>query len=172
MDNMQRIIKRHNNKIIKKSRNNNNLNNVTCNCKSTTPCPLQNKCMSDNIVYKAEISTLENPTQRKHYIGMSSTAFKMRLANHKSSFNNIRYRHVTSLSNFYWELVENNLTPTVKWSIIRRAQTCRSLDSPCNLCLQEKIAIICFPDKKNLLNKREEMTVRCKHKNKFLLSSL
>ena len=171
MDNIQKIIKKHNDRIIMKDRPKTNAKINECNCKISTSCPLQNKCLTNNIVYMATISTVENPTLEKQYIGSATTEFKVRWANHKTSFNNVRYKNVTSLSKYYWELIGKGLTPTIKWKILRRAQTCRSLDSPCRLCLQEKIAIISFTNRTDLLNKREEVAIRCRHKEKFLLSS-
>ena len=41
----------------------------------------------------------------------------------------------------------------------------------CNLCLNEKLAIIDDPDK-NLLNKRSEVISQCCHRNKFKLVNL
>ena len=115
---------------------------------------------------------MEKPNQIKFYIGISHTKFKIRLANHKSTFNNEKYRFSTSLSKYYWELKDKNLTPNVKWEILRQTQTCRNLDAPCHLCLEERIAINYFEDKHNLLNNKYETTIICKHKSKFLLCNL
>ena len=38
-------------------------------------CPLQDKCMSKDIVYKATVNT-GNTQNTKHYIGMTSNTFK------------------------------------------------------------------------------------------------
>ena len=48
-------------------------------------CPLQNKCMSKDIVYKATVIT-NNTQDTKHYIGMTSNTFKERYRNHIKSF--------------------------------------------------------------------------------------
>ena len=82
MNNFERLIKRHNNKIIRKNTNKSRNNKHECNCNRLTNCPLNNACLKSNIVYQAEISTVENPSNKKYYIGISQTPFKTRLANH------------------------------------------------------------------------------------------
>jgi hypothetical protein len=47
--------------------------------------PLNEKCLTSNVVYKAEITTPHDGTS-KEYIGMTSTEFKVRYINHKKSF--------------------------------------------------------------------------------------
>ena len=42
-------------------------------------------------------------------------------------------------------------------------------DSRCNLCLEEKIQIMIYPDPEKLLNKRCELIARCRHRTKFKL---
>ena len=37
------------------------------------------------------------------------------------------------------------------------------------LCLEEKMAIITYPDQEKLLNERSELISKCRHENKFLL---
>ena len=54
MDKMTNIISSHNKKIINSG---NETNGQTCNCKNKTNCPLDNKCLINKIVYKAEIET-------------------------------------------------------------------------------------------------------------------
>ena len=55
------------------------------NCRNKETCPLQNKCMNKDIVYKATIST-SNTNDTKHYIGMTLSTFKERYRNHLKSF--------------------------------------------------------------------------------------
>ena len=86
MNNVRSIITNHNTRIIRKSRpqviSADNYNYKTN--KSKKAWPLQNKCMSEDIVYKATIST-SNINDTKHYIGMTSSAFKERDRNHIKS---------------------------------------------------------------------------------------
>ena len=58
-----------------------------CNCPNRSMCPLQNKCLTPNIVYKADI-TNNVDHERKVYLGLSETPFKGRYRNHVKDFNN------------------------------------------------------------------------------------
>ena len=68
-----------------------------------------------------------------------------------------------------WGLKDKGLTPDIQWSILKRSSTPKSFDSRCNLCLEEKIHILLFPEPKKLLNKRNELIARCRHRAKFKL---
>ena len=61
------------------------------------------------------------------------------------------------------------LTPNIQWSILKRSNTPKSFDSRCNLCLEEKMNILLFPEPNKLLNKRSDLIVRCRHRAKFKL---
>ena len=50
-----------------------------------TASPLQGQCLNKNIVYQASV-TSKNKTET--YIGLISTDFKTRVANHKQTFKN------------------------------------------------------------------------------------
>ena len=69
----------------------------------------------------------------------------------------------------YWGLKNKGLTPDIQWPILKRSNTPKSFDSRCNLCLEEKIHILLFPEPKKLLNKRSELIARCRHRAKFKL---
>ena len=79
MNNMDQIIKAHNNKITSPSETPDN----PCNCKNKQSCPLNGACQATNIVYKAEVIDNKDPTNKKTYIGISQPTFKERLSNHK-----------------------------------------------------------------------------------------
>ena len=76
MSNVKSIITSHNTRIIRKSQPQ-DISAENCNCRNKHACPLQNKCKSKNIVYKATIPT-GNTQDTKHYIGMTSNTFKER----------------------------------------------------------------------------------------------
>ena len=123
----------------------------------------------DNVVYQAVIYPKENINDKKYYIGVSSTNFKIRYGNHKYSFSHEHQKNQTALSKHYWGLKNKGLTPDIQWSILKRSSTPKSFDSRCNLCLEEKIHILLFPEPKILLNKRNELIARCRHRVKFKL---
>ena len=126
-------------------------------------------CNLDNVVYQAIIYPKEDINDKKYYIGISSTNFKIRYGNHKFSFSHEHQKHQTALSKHYWGLKVKGLTPEILWSILKRSSTPKSFDCRCNLCLEEKIHILLFPEPKTLLNKRNELIARCRHRAKFKL---
>ena len=173
-NNISQIINSHNNELINKFHNqvnNNNINSkkIECNCKSQSDCPMNGLCSLDNVVYQAIIYPKEDISDKKYYIGVSSTNFKIRYGNHKYSFSHEHQKNQTALSKHYWGLKNKGLTPDIQWSILKRSSTPKSFDSRCNLCLEEKIHILLFPEPKILLNKRNELIARCRHRAKFKL---
>ena len=82
MDNVTNIISSNNKNIINSG---NKANGKTCNCRNKSNCPLDNKCLINKIVYKAEIETNNdiNELSNKVYFGISETEFKSRYNNHK-----------------------------------------------------------------------------------------
>ena len=83
LSNMKTIINSHNHKVtnpktITKDR--------TCNCVDKAKCPLSQKCLVNNIIYKT-VSTSTNPHYKeKIYFGTGETMFKLRYSNHQRSF--------------------------------------------------------------------------------------
>ena len=136
-----------------------------CNCRNRNSCPLQNECLTPNIVYKAEISTADT---HKVYFGLCETAFKTRYANHLKSFNNKKYASETELSKYLWELKNQNSDYSLKWSIASKNHSFRNGSTICSLCLEEKLFIM-EADPKDLLNEKSELLSKCRHRNKFLL---
>ena len=57
------------------------------NCKKGAICPVGGKRLNDNIIYQA-IVTEKISKKVETYIGLASTSFKARLANHKASMKN------------------------------------------------------------------------------------
>ena len=174
--NISQIINNHNNEIIRdfqNQANNNNNNNdnkkIECNCKSRSDCPMNGFCNLDNVVYQAIIYPKEDMNDRKSYIGISSTKWKIRYGNHKFSFSHEHLKNQTALSKYYWGLKNKGLTPDIQWSILKRSNTPKSFDSRYNLCLEEKMHILLFPEPSKLLNKRSELIARCRHRAKFKL---
>ena len=84
MSNVKSTITSHNTRIISKSKPQ-DISVDNCNVRNKRTCPLQNNCMSTDIVYKATINT-GNTQYAKHYIDMTSNTFKERYRNHIKSF--------------------------------------------------------------------------------------
>ena len=87
MPNTESAINSHNRKILHPPVNN---QSRTCNCINKTDCPLQEKCLSKNTLYQADISS-EN-FQTKIYYNILETKFKTRHSNHKKSFNHAKQK--------------------------------------------------------------------------------
>ena len=82
MPNMMSIINNHNKKLLHPHTNDKDL---PCNCRNLPDCPLNGKCRTKSIIYKASISGPNSPTQ--HYFGCCETEFKTHFYNHRQSFN-------------------------------------------------------------------------------------
>ena len=135
-----------------------------CNCQRSNPCPLDGKCRTKCIVYKATVTA---PTKSaKIYYGLAETDFKARYRNHTSSFRNENHRHDTELSKYMWTLQEQGLQGEIKWEIVQRSTPYNCGSRRCDLCLSEKLAIA-LTNPNLLLNKRSEMVSSCRHRSKY-----
>lgn len=173
MNSIGKIIKNHNNRIKREMiKQNTDKNARECNCIRPEECVLRNKCLTKEIVYMAKISTKEDPNEEKIYFGISKPEFKARLANHRRSFTNKDKKTDTALSKYYWSLKEKHKTPQITWRLVKTAKVCNSLNSRCNLCLEEKVNIVSYKNKWKLLNSRSEIGVRCIHNKAHTLSNL
>ena len=96
MPNTKTMINSHNHKITNpkaftKQR--------TCNCLYNAKCPLSQKCLINNIIYK-EVSTSTNPCYKgKIYFGTAQTTFRLRYSNHQRMIKFLKYKTDTELSN-------------------------------------------------------------------------
>ena len=142
----------------------------TCKCdqdKEIEQCPVNDDCMTDNVVYCAEVTTRYNT---KSYIGMSGRPFIKRWKEHRG---NIRHPHQkgTKLSKYVHkqkEFGENINIKDIKWSLKAKAIPYTAGKKFCDTCISEKtfIALAC-PD--NILNSRKEIVSKCPHKWNFKL---
>ena len=90
---MEKLVKKHNNNLLRKS----DANQRNYNCHANSTCPLDGKCLSSNIVYSAEV-LIGNNHHGDKYFGICKTEFKTRLGNHKHSFKNRQKEKDTELS--------------------------------------------------------------------------
>ena len=70
-----------------------------CNCRSKESCLLQNKCLTPELVNRADVKNLTND-QKKFYHGVTETPFKERFSNHTQDFKHPKYRNSTELSKY------------------------------------------------------------------------
>ena len=108
MNNIKVIIQKHNkktlNSILNKEKNKTN-DTPTCNCRSKNSCPLNNKCLIKNVIYRA---TVTSNKETMEYIGSTANTFKSRWYNHNHSFNNYK-DNSTELAKYIWVLKNNNI---------------------------------------------------------------
>ena len=88
----------------------------------------------------------------------------------QKSFNYEKYKNSMKLSKKVWDLKEKGQDFKISWKIIDRTQPYRRGSKYCNLCVTEKYHIL-MNKSKNLLNSRSELVSKCRHTNKFMLSS-
>ena len=123
--------------------------------KKKDQCPLDGKCLTQNVVYQATFTT---QTSSDSYKGLARN-FKECYRNHTASFQHQNKTNETELFKHIWTLKDNNKCFTIKW----RIKLCRpysNISHKCNLCLFEKFVIIC---KTSLctLTKRNKLASGC-----------
>ena len=142
--NLQQIIASHNKKLISKA-NKTSETKKLCSCRKGDTCPLDGKCLSENIIYQATITP--NSGKEETYIGLTSNKFKTRLANHKAALKNKNLAKSCKLAEHVGRLRENNNDiKEIKWKILGTAPTYSSISNICSLCIKEKSFIIYNPE--------------------------
>ena len=66
------------------------------NCKKKNICPMENKCLTSNIIYEVTVTNNTNMVE-KIYFGLCETSFKERYHNHTGSF---RLQNVVKIQNY------------------------------------------------------------------------
>ena len=160
-------IKANNRKVLKKATTQETTPLRTCNCRNAESCPLDGNCLQNAVVYRADISPEEGVN--KYYVGLTEQSFKGRWADHNSSLRNIRYKTKSKLSTYVWNKREENTEPNIKWSILKKCTPYRAGAKQCNLCLWEKFFIV--KGDQNMINQKDELLGKCRHRDKFLLSN-
>ena len=164
---MKKTISTHNAKILQQNERD---TEKSCNCRVKNSCPLAGDCQAKNIIYQATVVTAQPNPQTHTYIGLTSTTFKERFANHKKSMKHEKYQTSTSLSQFIWDLKEKDVGFDISWKIIDRAQPFNPITRVCNLCTLEKYYFLYKPNLATI-NKKEEIHGNCLHKKSKLLEN-
>ena len=182
MTNMTQVISKHNHKVIRDSKpapipKPSDL----CNCKAPyLPCPLDNKCLTEGVVYNAKVTatlpppkpTKANPvplptTKEEYYTGITINTAKKRITGHNGNINN-KEQKGTTLSAHIWELKDKGIPHKLDWSILATASGYNPSTKQCRLCLLECWYIL-FQEEKATLNKRLEIFTNCRHKARLTL---
>ena len=164
--NLKAIIQAHNQKILSENTQL-QTEEKKCNCQKNrkNKCPLNGHCVQANVIYQAT-TTERHP---KKYIG-STENFKKRYQSHTFSFRHESNSHATTLSQHIWD---RNLgqEPELKWEILDKAMPYRKGGRYCGLCTTEKIHIMRNMQNPQYLNRRTEISQKCRHRAKFRLKN-
>ena len=138
-----------------------------CNCRRKPECSLEGKCLHENVVYQANVTTT---TTTESYVGLA-THFKERYRNHISSFSHTpKVEMRLNWANTYGPEKMQKKSFHVQWKVLRKCKPYDNVTKKCNLCLQEKFFIICRKDLCTL-NKRNELASSFPHRNRFTLKT-
>ena len=112
----------------------------TCNCLNKVNCPLEQKCLTTNIDYKAKLTSSNQNYQEKVYFRSCETTIKKGISKHKKSFNLNEYKNERELSNEIWRLKHSGHHPKVKWDIVKK---CVSYNTKKTLFTMQKVGNGC-----------------------------
>ena len=121
---MKSFINKHINKILKnhaKQTDTTNNDLRKCYCRRPDDCPTGGKCLTQSVVYQADVTTHDNQ-EKKIYVGVTANEFKDRYRNHMKSFRNEKYSCDTELSKYIWKLKTAKRNFDMKWSLIKRVR--------------------------------------------------
>ena len=160
MNNTKQNIDNHNKHILNSPKHadgttDNTVDNKSCNCRQKNTFPLSGNCLQSSVIYQATVKCNVNNTSEM-YIGLTENNFKTRYRNHTASFCHAKHRNSTKLSKHIWTLKDSNIDHSMSCRIISSCSSYNSSSKRCNLCLKEKLLIICRPDLSSL-NKRNEL---------------
>ena len=167
LPNVGQIIKAHNKRVLKNSQAISH-NERPCNCKRTSECPLQQKCLQKGVIYEAEVTS---ETGTYSYVGLTENHFKTRYNAHQSSFRRENARKSTELSKHIWNLKDSDSAFTIQWKVIDRGHPPSGPTASCDLCTTEKMHILENSKRTDIipLNRRSEIVGKCRHTRKFML---
>ena len=139
--NVGNIIKSHNKKLINARIH----HEQPYNCRKKEGSLLEEKCRTENIIFKCIASTSGHPY--KVYLGTVEGDFKKRYCNHISSFKNEMQMNKTTLAKDVWEQKQrHNVTPTLKWYIVKSVLSYSNITKSCMLCLHKMFEILTYPN--------------------------
>ena len=131
-------------------------------------CPLNGECLTESLVYKATVTTVEEHPKLDTYVGMTGNDFKQRWRIHDTSFNLRHHSTSSKLSEHVWKLKDEGTDYLIEFSILDKAPTFNPQTWVCNLCTLEKFYIIFRPEIASL-NEHNEINKPCIHKSRRLL---
>ena len=180
--NMRALIESHNSKVLSKGET---TLERTCNCQKSRKhlCPLQGKCLTEGLIYRAEVKDEKN-SEPMVYIGQTIRPFKERFNEHKTSFttpkkdgpkNTIKQqleakKTKSELAAHIWALKEAGTPFTTTWHIQKRGHAYKNGSKHCDLCAWEK-TFIAIGKPTTILNSRNEVFYKCRSQRNFILDN-
>ena len=137
-----------------------------CSCRIKEMCPVQNKCLSESVVYQAIVKRSDGVTDS--YVGLTENSFKDRWTKHKSSFKTRNPKNASGLSRYVWKLMDDKTDFNIEWKILCKAAPFNPASGVCRLCIREKYFIL-FKPEMSTINSRNEIAGPCLHKASRLL---
>ena len=104
--------------------------------KKKNSCPLDGKCLTKCVVYKATVTETTSNNQDT-YIGLTENEFKTRFNLHKSSFKLEHKRTSTTLSEHVWKLKNKNINFNIKWEVVKKGKTFAPSDKLCKFAYKK-----------------------------------
>ena len=101
MENVGKIISKHNNKILR----GNESANPPCQCEEE--CPVEGKCNLSGVIYQATL-TSHGGTKIQKYVGLTERKFINRMTEHYTNFETRNKNNSTTLSRKVWKLKDQN----------------------------------------------------------------
>ena len=114
--------------------------------------------LSNNILYRANITLMDENSKTKVCYGICETTFKLRHANHKKLFNHRIRKSDSGISNEFWKIKDNNCSAHITWEILGRNHAYNTSSKRYSLCLHGKLKRALHKTS-NMLNKRTEILV-------------
>ena len=105
-----------------------------CNCRQKNSCPLDGKCLTKCVVYKATVTETTSNNQLT-YIGLTENEFNTRINVHRSSLKLQHKRTSTTLSEHVWKSENKNINFNIKWEVVKKVKQFAPIDKVCKLCL-------------------------------------
>ena len=127
---MKSVIQNHNANLP--SKHNNPVTARSCSCRQKSECPLNNKCLSQSLVYKAEVSQTSSQITNTIMELMKNT-FEERYNNYTATFRNRSKQKSRELSKHISELKRNSIQHHISWDIASRARPYNSCTWKCDL---------------------------------------
>ena len=137
-----------------------------CSCRPGVACPLENRCLDDNIIYEGNVTEVVSRIERP-YVGLTSTDWKSRRGVHNQGFNHRKYANRCELSKHIWTLKDSSIDYSLTWRILQKVRG-RLIAGACKLCTAEKMHIVRHPNQTGLLN--SNWVQKCPHEWKYVLS--